>query len=586
LPDDLKANITKLKNLSELMRKSNRLSSSHSASIAAIQDRAWEVREFGGRARTYYAITTLNGLPIPSADQTRVQLASKRAASAWGVLTNQLETFDAPADLTRRTSIAEQVYFEDYLATIDTLNASMRQPAQNASVAYQISFEQFFELSNGALRQMSDLSKNAGLELNIYWKDRSDAAWNSLILHTALVVFVVALVGATIWFIRSRVTSRLEAVTKDLGAVAEGKLETSIDNRSSDLAEVKDLIHSLHDLTNKLQQAEASNQERLLDQQMQGVVMETLSEGLQQLSNGNLGHQIAAAPADRYAALYDNFNKSCSKLRSLVGSVVQNSNDIDGQAGQVNGSVSDMARRTEQQATSFKKTVSALSDLSTSVTSTAEVSMQTDVRVTDTKERAKESGEVVDQAVAAMREIKASSDQVTQIIGLIDDIAFQTNLLALNAGVEAARSGEAGRGFAVVASEVRALAQRSAEAAKEISELISTSSKQVENGVSLVTNAGASLTDIVEMVGEISGLVSGISASSKEQATSLSDVSSAMVQLDQVTQQNNTMVHEVSNASEEMIRSPTELSQSTSQFSLGSQEPNAFGTEIELPKSA
>jgi methyl-accepting chemotaxis protein len=172
----------------------------------------------------------------------------------------------------------------------------------------------------------------------------------------------------------------------------------------------------------------------------------------------------------------------------------------------------------------------------------------------------------VRDAVAAMSAIEDSAKRISQIIGVIDEIAFQTNLLALNAGVEAARAGEAGRGFAVVASEVRALAQRSSEAAKEIKTLINASSQQVESGVDLVSRTGDALRDIVTGVEQIVGLVAEISASTQEQATGLAQVNTAINQMDQVTQQNAAMVEESTAASQSLANEAGELAHLVSQF--------------------
>ena len=228
-----------------------------------------------------------------------------------------------------------------------------------------------------------------------------------------------------------------------------------------------------------------------------------------------------------------------------------------------------MSRRTEQQAASLEETAAALDQITATVRKTAENSNEARNTVSVTKADTETSGAVVRETVTAMSGIEASSKQIGTIIGVIDEIAFQTNLLALNAGVEAARAGDAGRGFAVVATEVRALAQRSAEAAKEIKALISASSQQVDTGVKLVGETGKALARIAEQVARLNGLVSDISFSAQEQATGLNQVNTAVNQMDQVTQQNAAMVEEATAASHNLSGEAQELARLVGQFRIG-----------------
>ena len=235
----------------------------------------------------------------------------------------------------------------------------------------------------------------------------------------------------------------------------------------------------------------------------------------------------------------------------------------------IGAAADDLSKRTEQQAASLEETAAALDQITATVRRTAEGAQQASRAVSVARTDAERSGVVVKEAVSAMARIESSARQISQIIGVIDEIAFQTNLLALNAGVEAARAGDAGRGFAVVASEVRALAQRSADAAKEIKSLISASSQEVETGVKLVGDTGDSLSGIVAKVLEISDLVGEIAASAQEQAGGLNEVNAAVNQMDTVTQQNAAMVEESTAASHSLAVETAELTRLVSQFDIG-----------------
>jgi methyl-accepting chemotaxis protein len=313
----------------------------------------------------------------------------------------------------------------------------------------------------------------------------------------------------------------------------------------------------------------SSEAERVARAEEQASVVRGLAQGLGHLAEGDLTARIEQAFPGEYEKLRADFNQAMGKLQQAMQTIAVNAGGIRTGAGEISQASDDLSRRTEQQAASLEQTAAALDEITATVRKTAEGSKQANGVVATTRADAEASGNVVKETVAAMAEIEKSSKQISQIIGVIDEIAFQTNLLALNAGVEAARAGEAGRGFAVVASEVRALAQRSSEAAKEIKGLISASSQHVETGVELVGDAGKALQGIVVKVNEISGLVSEIAASAQEQATALAEVNTAINQMDQVTQQNAAMVEESTAASHSLTQEADELMNLISRFQTG-----------------
>ena len=300
--------------------------------------------------------------------------------------------------------------------------------------------------------------------------------------------------------------------------------------------------------------------------QDQTHVVEQLAKGLSKLSAGDLVHTLDEPFVTDYEGLRTDFNKAVESLREAMTAIGDATGGINRGAEEISGASDDLSRRTEQQAASLEETAAALDEITATVKASASSAQQAAAVVSSAKADASRTGEVVREAVAAMGAIERSSAQITQIITVIDEIAFQTNLLALNAGVEAARAGEAGRGFAVVAQEVRALAQRSAEAAKEIKALIAASSTEVERGARFVGETGAALTAIVSKVNEIDTLVAGIASSAREQSTGLSQVNTAVNQMDQVTQQNTAMVEEATAAAASLKTEALELSRLVGRF--------------------
>ncbi|MGD0635342.1 MAG: globin-coupled sensor protein [Beijerinckiaceae bacterium] len=299
------------------------------------------------------------------------------------------------------------------------------------------------------------------------------------------------------------------------------------------------------------------------------AVIASVTEAFGALSEGNLTYRMADNLPPEYAKIRQDCNDAAAKLQETMGIISTSTEAIRSGTGEISQESNNLSRRTEQQAASIEETAAALAQITSTFRKTADGAAQACAVVSTAKKDAESSGEVVRNAVAAMGQIEKSSEKISQIIGVIDEIAFQTNLLALNAGVEAARAGDAGRGFAVVASEVRALAQRSAEAAKEIKTLISESAKQVGSGVKLVGEAGQSLQRIVGSVLEINTLVVDIAAASKNEAGSLHEVNTAVTQMDQMTQQNAAMVEESTAACHTLAQEATELGRMVSQFKIG-----------------
>lgn len=298
-------------------------------------------------------------------------------------------------------------------------------------------------------------------------------------------------------------------------------------------------------------------------------VTNALASGLASLAEGDLTCQLSGEFPAEYAKVQSDFNEAAASLRGTLSQVVEAAAGINNGASDIRQASGDLSQRTEQQAASLEETAAAMDEITSTVRTTAERAGQADAAARNARDEAARSGEIVRSAVDAMGGIERTSNEISEIISVIDGIAFQTNLLALNAGVEAARAGDAGKGFAVVASEVRALAQRSAEAAKDVKTRITASSTQVAAGVELVGQTGEALDRIIGKIGEVNGLVSEIAASAEQQATGLQQVNIAVAEMDGVTQQNAAMVEEATAAARSLAAEADGMSRQIARFRVG-----------------
>jgi methyl-accepting chemotaxis protein len=412
---------------------------------------------------------------------------------------------------------------------------------------------------------------------------------------------ILALVLASLFFVTDKVVRQpLARLTASVKALNAGRYEEPVrGTESSD--EVGGIARALEGFRHQLADterlrteqeqsrvaAEAERQRndaiRRAAEEEQRFVVASVGEGLSRLSDGDLTCRLEAEFPEDYRKLRDDFNLAMSRLEETMTVIIGSAAGIRSTTTEISQASNDLSRRTEQQAASLEETAAALEEVTTTIRHASDGADRARDIVETTQQNARRSGEVVDQTVTAMREIETSAQQIAQITGVIDEIAFQTNLLALNAGVEAARAGDAGRGFAVVASEVRALAQRSAEAAKEIKALIGSSTERVNQGVRLVDDTGQALTRIIDEVAQISGLVANIAASAREQATGLGEINVAVNQMDQMTQQNAAMVEESTAASHSLAQETTSLADLMGRFRIRAQTAAAQAAPVRQP---
>ncbi|WP_409201581.1 methyl-accepting chemotaxis protein [Leisingera sp. S132] len=373
------------------------------------------------------------------------------------------------------------------------------------------------------------------------------AAQTRKMIPAAIVAAII--IGAAMALVTgSGIASGIQRIVVSMRGLAEGNNTVEIRGQKRG-DEVGDMARALETFRAELVRMQEVEQQKALSKDAElAYVVQQLSERLSRMANGDLTIRITEAFPAEYENLRDDFNGSIDNLNATVQQVIEASSSIRNGAAEISQASDDLSHRTESQAATLEQTAAAIDELTASVKSAAEGARRVEDTVREARQEAESSGEVVRNAVAAMGVIAESSSKIDQIIEVIDDISFQTNLLALNAGVEASRAGEAGRGFAVVASEVRALAQRSSDAAMEIKTLISDSSRQVDQGVDLVGRAGEALQSISTRVSHISKLVTEIAEGAEEQSTGLHEINTGVTQLDQVTQKNAAMVEEATAA--------------------------------------
>jgi methyl-accepting chemotaxis protein len=530
--------------------------------LMEIKQLAWTVRNAGGDASVIVS-NTLAGQPLPADAMLKYTANVGKVETAWGVLQDIAAALPVPASFTAALNRARQEYFEsDYPA--------LRTKAVKALIAGEspgVTIEQWSPMSVSKLASLLGVADAALDAAKAHAAAQYSVALTQLILQVGLLAVAVLLSSLMITTVARRVISPLHQIRDAMLRLAGGDFEAVLPglDRSDEIGAVANAVEKFKLLAfakarseadelvrrqqaeARMAQVEAQSQaqaaaERAKAAEEQARAFRSLGIGLSKLSDGDFTFRVNDDIPDAYRQIKDDFNSAIARLHEMIQAVADSTGAVAGAAGEISSATDDLAQRIEQQVANLEETSSAMEEISATVKTNAENAREADSLTTGARAVADRGGKVVAEAVQAMSRIEESSRQISDIIGVIDEIARQTNLLALNAAVEAARAGEAGRGFAVVASEVRGLAQRSSEAAKNIKGLIANSSDRVHEGVDLVNRAGTALTEIVASINKVAGIVADIANASAEQSNGLEQVNRALTQMDEVVQQNTALV--------------------------------------------
>jgi methyl-accepting chemotaxis protein len=505
-------------------------------------------------------------------DEKKIKALAGAATKALGETAEKLQTLDDPAFNKGKTG--------EKLGQLKTVVANYIKQAKGVidmadgdagtALTLMMGTTRTFAVIDKLTDDLTDTSKELRdneIAINNTKLDRQTS-----LLITIMVIMIV--VGCAASLLISRGISRpVMGIAKAIKRMAEGDFDTALPGlgRKDEIGEIaaavegikvvaveKARIEAEQAAARQAREAEELARQQKLEAEIeakaaaerakaaeeQSQVLQRLAAGLKSLSDGDLTVTLDEGFSDEYRQIKDDFNAAVGRLHETISSITAISREVSSATAEISTSTTDLSQRTEEQAASLEETSASMEEIASIVKKNAENAQQANQSAAATRAVADRGGQVVAQTVDAMAKIEDSSRKISDIIGVIDEIARQTNLLALNAAVEAARAGEAGRGFAVVATEVRSLAQRSSQAAKDIKDLITNSNGQVKDGVDLVNRAGTALNEIVESIKAVAGVVADIAAASTEQSAGIEQVNKALAQMDEATQQNSALVEE------------------------------------------
>ncbi|UAK23176.1 methyl-accepting chemotaxis protein [Sphingomonas nostoxanthinifaciens] len=544
---------------------------------------ALAITKLGGMADTAHDLGVERRAKLEAAATINTAASDLRVAEAYEILADDPASLSEAAKMIadQRRLISDQASWLDAHINIPAVRSALAEFKQQVA-AYQERSDQVSVLAKQNLdpqaiaafradKSTYDTMNTSAVALqtaqSAVMNESAQAAEETYktaraIIIAAALAFVVLCIGMLVMLVNA-IAKPMKLVTDGLGALSRGDMNARADvgQRADEIASLGQAMTGLRD---QLAAAERSKVEQTT------LIVDSIGKGLSGLAQGDLVSRVDADLDGPFAKLKSDFNDAATSLQATMSQVAEAAAGINTGAGEIRQASDDLSQRTEQQAAALEETAAAMDEITATVRTSAENAGRANDAVHQARQEAEHSGTVVRSAVEAMGGIERTSNEISEIISVIDGIAFQTNLLALNAGVEAARAGDAGKGFAVVASEVRALAQRSAEAAKDVKSRITASSEQVDAGVKLVGETGKALERIINRIGEASSLVSEIASATEQQASGLHQVNTAVSEMDSVTQQNAAMVEEATAAARSLAGEADGLTRQIARFQTGS----------------
>ncbi|EUB97410.1 methyl-accepting chemotaxis sensory transducer [Rhizobium sp. CF080] len=553
--------------------------------LTQIRSLAWTARTQLGTANSTFVNALIAKQPLAADKLTEIAVQDARVATAWDVITQLSTAETTPEKIKTLYRTAQTTYFAGPYA--DQRNGALK--AFQAGKAFDMAVDDWRKPAAPAQASIADMASASLEEMTRMTAEEVASATQSITIYSVATVISFALSLLGIYTVIVRIANPISRLTGVMRTLAGGDLSVEIPGaaRTDEIGDMARAVEIFREAAQQNRQLEADAEhsrkaaeaeriefQRRAESEAEERLTQATSElayGLQRLAAGDLLCEIDREFSEQFESLRHDFNSSVRQLRTALEGVNRTAQGVRSGSDEISTASDQLSKRTEQQAASLEQTAAALEEVTTNVKQTSERASEAREIVRDASSRAQNSSTVVSNAVNAMQKIEMASNQISQIIGVIDEIAFQTNLLALNAGVEAARAGEAGKGFAVVAQEVRELAQRSAQAAKEIKTLIGNSEAAVNQGVVLVNDTGDGLREIAKLVAAVNQHMEAIAIAASEQASGLSEINTSVNHMDQMTQQNAAMVEEMNAAGASLAQESIRLSELLARFETSRQ---------------